>query len=75
MEMAYEVWRDLFLRVGPDLLTLGERATGLPRAQGAEPGGLLYLWPDAVATFLFEEFARGNHPLERGAVNGSKTRW
>jgi hypothetical protein len=57
-EMAYEVWRDLYLRVGPDLLTLSERAAHVARAQGVEPGRLLYLWPDAVATFLFDRFAR-----------------
>jgi hypothetical protein len=57
-EMAYEVWRDLYLRVGPDLLTLGERVAQVARAQRVEPGRLLYLWPDAVATFLFDRFAR-----------------
>ncbi len=57
-EMAYEVWRDLYLRVGPDLLTLGERAAQVARTQDVEPGQLRYLWPDAVATFLFDRFAR-----------------
>jgi hypothetical protein len=57
-EMAYEVWRDLYLRVGPDLVTLGQRSAAVARAQGVGDGGLLYLWPDAVATLLFDRFAR-----------------
>lgn len=57
-EMDYPVWRDLYLRVGPDLLTLGQRAAEVARTQGVEPGGLRYMWPDAVATFLFDRFAR-----------------
>lgn len=47
-----------FCSRGPDLLTLGERAAQVARAQGAEAGRLLYLWRDAVATFLFDRFAR-----------------
>jgi hypothetical protein len=57
-EMEYAIWRDVYLAVGPDLLTLGERANQVARAQGVQPGRLRYLWPDAVATFLFDEFAR-----------------
>jgi hypothetical protein len=57
-EMDYVVWRDLYLRIGPDLLTLGQMATQVAEDQGVEPGALRYLWPDAVATFLFDQFAR-----------------
>lgn len=57
-EMDYPVWRDLYLRVGPDLLTLGQRAAEVARTQGVEPGGFRYMWPDAVANFLFARFAR-----------------
>ncbi len=56
--MDYPVWRDLYLRVGPDLLTLGQRAADVARTQGVEPGGPRYMWPDAVANFLFDRFAR-----------------
>lgn len=56
-EMDYAIWRDLYLAVGPDLLTLGRRAENVARLQGIEPGRLQYLWPDAVATFLFDRHA------------------
>lgn len=57
-EMSYDVWRDLYLRVGPDLLTLGQMATEVAVAQGVEAGQFRYMWPDAVATFLFDRYAR-----------------
>jgi len=57
-EMSYDIWRDLYLRVGPDLLTLGQRAAVAAESQGIQPGSLRYMWPDAVATFLFDRFAR-----------------
>ena len=57
-EMDYAVWRDLYLLVGPDLLRLGQMATSVAQAQGIEAGQLQYMWPDAVATFLFDRFAR-----------------
>lgn len=56
-EMDYNVWRDLYLRVGPDLVTLGERATAEAVRQGVEAGTLRYMWPDAFSTFLFDEYA------------------
>jgi hypothetical protein len=56
--MDYQVWRDLYLRVGQDLVTLGQRAADVARTQGVEPGGFRYLWPGAVANFLFDRFAR-----------------
>lgn len=58
-EMAYPIWRDIYLSVGPDLTTLGQRASEVARAQGMEPGGAGYLWPDAVANYLFDRYARG----------------
>ncbi len=62
-EMDYEVWRDLYLRVGPDLLALGAMATAAAENQGVQPGALRYMWPDAVATFLFDKYAR-RRPLK-----------
>jgi hypothetical protein len=56
--MDYEVWRDLYLRVGPDLLALGAMATAAAENQGVQPGALRYMWPDAVATFLFQTYAQ-----------------
>lgn len=56
-EMSYEVWRDLYLRVGPDLLRLGELATAEAGRQGVTPGTRQYMWPDAFSTFLFDKFA------------------
>jgi hypothetical protein len=56
-EMDYEIWRDLYLAVGPDLLTLGQRAVVVAETQQVEAGRHRYLWPDAVATFLFDRHA------------------
>lgn len=56
-EMDYQVWRDLYLLVGRDLVTLGEMATAEARRQRVEPGTLRYMWPDAFSTFLFDKFA------------------
>ena len=39
-EMYYRFWRDLYLRVGPDLLTRGQRTVEVATTQGVEPGGL-----------------------------------
>jgi hypothetical protein len=33
-------------------------AMQVAQAQRGEPGTLRYLWPDAVATFHFDQFAR-----------------
>ncbi len=56
-EMDYSVWRYLYLAVGPDLAILGHMAAEVAQLKGIVPGSLRYLWPDAVATFLFDKYA------------------
>ena len=56
-EMNYEVWAHVYLRMEPDIRTLGQQAAAVAEKQGVRPGRLLSCWPDAVASFLFEEFA------------------
>jgi hypothetical protein len=56
-EMTYAVWRDVYLRMEPDIRTLSQVAAQAARAQGILPGRLRYMWPDAVASRLFERFA------------------
>lgn len=56
-EMDYEIWRYIYLAMEPNMKNLGEIATTVATNQGYVPGELQYLWPDAVATFLFDNFA------------------
>ncbi len=53
-EMDYEVWRDVYLRMEPDMRTLGAEAAKAAQSQGVSAGELRYMWPDAVASYLFE---------------------
>ena len=55
--MDYPVWRDLYLAEEPNLLAIGQHAAQAAIQQGHVPGTLQFLWPDAVATFLFDQFA------------------
>jgi len=56
--MAYNIWRDLYLAVGPDLVVLGQQASVEAERQNVQPGTLRYLWADAVSTFLFDRYVR-----------------
>jgi hypothetical protein len=56
-EMTYEICRDVYLRMEPDIRTLGRMASEAAEAQGVRPGRLRYMWPDAVASFMFGQFA------------------
>lgn len=56
-EMSYKVRRDVYVRIGPDILTLGRLAAEAAQARGVRPGRLLYMWRDAVASVLFDRFA------------------
>ena len=55
--MDYKVWRDVYLVLGPELLTISGIASEASVNQGVTPGPLRFMWPDAVASFLFDQFA------------------
>jgi tRNA(Glu) U13 pseudouridine synthase TruD len=56
-EMNYEVWQYVYLDMQRDIETLGARAATAAQAQNVTPGKLLYMWPDAVASYLFDQVA------------------
>lgn len=56
-EMEYLIWRDIYLALEPNILTLGRLAAEAADAQNVTPGPLRFMWPDAVAGFLFDQFA------------------
>ncbi len=47
------MWRYVYLGMKPDIQLLGERASAVAEAQGVTPARLLYMWPDAVASYLY----------------------
>jgi hypothetical protein len=55
--MDYEVWRDVYLRLEPDIARLGELSTNAAAAQGVASGNLRFLWADAVANSQYERFS------------------
>jgi hypothetical protein len=56
-EMDYLIWSDLYLRIENQLLDLGREAAKIAREAGVKPGRHQFLWPDAVAGYLFDRFA------------------
>lgn len=56
-EMDYEVWRDVYLSMEENIRVLGQRAATAAMADGITPGRLRFMWPDAVASHLFNQFA------------------
>jgi hypothetical protein len=56
-EMDYQIWRDIYLALEPNILTVGRFASEAAVAQNVTPGSLQFMWPDAVAGFLFNQFA------------------
>ena len=56
-EMDYAIWRDVYLAIEPSMLQLARLAAEAARDRGIEPGTLRYMWPDSVASTLFDRFA------------------
>ena len=61
-EMDYQVWRDIYLALENALSQLGFVSSQAAQTQGVTPGLLRFLWPDAVASFLYDAFAERNSP-------------
>jgi hypothetical protein len=56
-EMAYLIWRDIYLALEQNMLTVGRLASEAATSQNVAPGPLRFMWPDAVASFLFDQWA------------------
>jgi hypothetical protein len=56
-EMDYFIWRDIYLALEQNVLTLARLANEVAANQAVAPGVFRFMWPDAVASFLFEQFA------------------
>ncbi|WP_425618990.1 hypothetical protein NA78x_002717 [Anatilimnocola sp. NA78] len=56
-EMEYQIWRDIYLAIEPNILMVGRLASEAAAVQDIEPGTLRFMWPDAVASFLYDKFA------------------
>jgi hypothetical protein len=52
-EMAYRIWREIYLVMEPDLLFLGKEARREATRMGLEPGELKYVWSDCIANVLY----------------------
>ncbi len=61
-EMNYQIWRDIYLALENALSQLGCVSSQAAQTQGVAPGLLRFLWPDAVASFLYDVFADRNSP-------------
>lgn len=53
-EMASNIWRDIYLALEPNLLTVGRLASEAAATQNVRPGPLRFMWPDAVASVLYD---------------------
>lgn len=53
-EMAYQIWRDIYLSMEPNLSKLVEIGNKSASQNGVKPGRLKYLWADAIANELYE---------------------
>ena len=56
-EMDYQIWRDVYLALENALSQLGRDASQVAQVQDVTPGRLRFLWPDVVASFLYDAFA------------------
>lgn len=56
-EMEYQIWKEIYLLMKPSISRVCEKGNAVSIEQGAEPGSLSYLWFDAIANELYEQFA------------------
>jgi hypothetical protein len=56
-EMDYQIWKEIYPQLEANLLEVGRLADAAAAAQNVTPGPLRFMWPDAVASFLFDQFA------------------
>lgn len=70
-EMDYQIWRELYLLLEPSMVQLSKIATDVAREQSVTPGGIPYLWADAVASALFHHFVK--KPKKKLAGNSASS--
>ena len=56
-EMDYAIWRDFHQHLGDDLLQLATLGNRVAATQEIEPGGISFLWADAIANELYVQYA------------------
>jgi len=56
-EMEYQVWKAIYSLMPPSIRKVCEKGNAASSKQGSEPGSLSYLWFDAIANSLYEQFA------------------
>jgi hypothetical protein len=56
-EMDYRIWRDIYRDLERNILEVGCLAAEVATNKGVRPGPLRFMWADAVASELFEQFA------------------
>ena len=52
--MAYQIWRDIYLSMEPNLNKIIEIGKKYALQSGVKAGKLKYLWADAIANALYE---------------------
>ena len=58
-EMEYRVWKEIYSLMKPSIANVCAEGSAIAAKQSAEPGPLPYLWFDAIANSLYEQFAAG----------------
>lgn len=58
-EMEYQIWRYLHPDIESNLRELASLGTQVASARSIEPGGMTFLWADAVADTMYNEFGPG----------------
>ncbi len=56
-DLTYEIWQYVYLEMEENIKTLGRIAAEAADRQGIRPGRLRYMWADAVASQMFEQFS------------------
>jgi len=54
-EMAYRIWKAIYLEIGSSVIGLTSRANVESKAQNVKPGKRQNLWFDSISTSLYEE--------------------
>ncbi|MFY9260470.1 MAG: hypothetical protein WAO71_08190 [Gallionella sp.] len=56
-EMEYQIWKEIYRLMKPSIAKVCEKGNAVANEQGAESGSLSYMWFDAIANSLYEQFA------------------
>jgi hypothetical protein len=56
-EMEYQIWKEIYRLMKPSIAKVCEKGNAVSLEQGTDPCPLAYLWFDAIANALYEQFA------------------